>query len=94
MGQYIPIPGSGTGSKSSGMVCESIPMAKPRDEMELSVEEMKEHEIMQLMLKIKNGTSPVRKTALRQITDKTQEFSAGPLFNKILLVKFIDRVTS
>jgi splicing factor 3B subunit 1 len=37
-----------------------------------------------LLLKIKNGTPPVRKTALRQITDKTREFGAGPLFDKIL----------
>ena len=62
---------------------------------------------MRLLLKIKNGTAPVRKTALRQITDKAREFGAGPLFDEILpllmeriledqerhlLVKVIDRV--
>jgi splicing factor 3B subunit 1 len=62
---------------------------------------------MCLLLKIKNSTPPVRKTALRQITDKAREFGAGPLFDKILpllmertledqechlLVKVIDRV--
>jgi splicing factor 3B subunit 1 len=77
------------------------------DETQLSVEEMKERKIMRLLLKIKNGTPPVRKTALRQITDKAREFGAGPLFDKILpllmertledqerhlLVKVIDRV--
>jgi len=63
--------------------------------------------IMRLLLKIKNSTPPVRKTALRQITDKAREFGAGLLFNKTLpllmeriledqerhlLVKAIDRV--
>ncbi|PFH51894.1 hypothetical protein AMATHDRAFT_190483 [Amanita thiersii Skay4041] len=80
---------------------------KEEDETQLSVEEMKERKIMRLLLKIKNGTPPVRKTALRQITDKAREFGAGPLFDKILpllmertledqerhlLVKVIDRV--
>ncbi|KAK1221091.1 U2 snRNP component prp10 [Marasmius sp. AFHP31] len=80
---------------------------KEEDETQLSVDEMKERKIMRLLLKIKNGTPPVRKTALRQITDKAREFGAGPLFDKILpllmertledqerhlLVKVIDRV--
>lgn len=80
---------------------------KEEDETELTVEEMKERKIMRLLLKIKNGTPPVRKTALRQITDKARDFGAGPLFDKILpllmertledqerhlLVKVIDRV--
>jgi splicing factor 3B subunit 1 len=80
---------------------------KEEDETELSVDEMKERKIMRLLLKIKNGTRPGRKTALRQITDKAREFSAGPLFDKILplfmertlegqerhlLVRVIDRV--
>ncbi|KDQ06854.1 hypothetical protein BOTBODRAFT_192791 [Botryobasidium botryosum FD-172 SS1] len=80
---------------------------KEEDETELSVDELKERKIMRLLLKIKNGTPPVRKTALRQITDKAREFGAGPLFDKILpllmertledqerhlLVKVIDRV--
>ncbi|KAE8225747.1 hypothetical protein CF326_g7817, partial [Tilletia indica] len=73
----------------------------------LTVEELKERKIMRLLLKIKNGTPPMRKTALRQITDKAREFGAGPLFDKILpllmersledqerhlLVKVIDRI--
>ncbi|KAE9405769.1 ARM repeat-containing protein [Gymnopus androsaceus JB14] len=77
------------------------------DETERSVYEMKERKVMRLLLKIKNGTPPVRKTALKQITDKALELGAGPLFDGILpllmertledqerhlLVKVIDRV--
>ncbi|GLH04291.1 Splicing factor 3B subunit 1 [Gryllus bimaculatus] len=77
------------------------------DEESLSPEEQKERRIMKLLLKIKNGTPPMRKAALRQITDKAREFGAGPLFNQILpllmsptledqerhlLVKVIDRI--
>ncbi|KAK9943941.1 hypothetical protein M0R45_009530 [Rubus argutus] len=77
------------------------------DEEELSPDEQKERKIMKLLLKVKNGTPPQRKTALRQLTDKARDFGAGPLFNRILpllmqptledqerhlLVKVIDRV--
>lgn len=77
------------------------------DEESLSPDEQKEMKIMKLLLKIKNGTPPMRKSALRQITDKAREFGAGPLFNQILpllmsptledqerhlLVKVIDRI--
>ncbi len=76
------------------------------DESALSVEEQKERKIMKLLLKVKNGTPPQRKSALRQLTDKARDFGAGPLFNQILpllmqptledqerhlLVKVIDR---
>lgn len=54
------------------------------DESTLGPEELKERKIMKLLLKIKNGTPPMRKAALRQITDKAREFGAGPLFNQIL----------
>jgi splicing factor 3B subunit 1 len=77
------------------------------DEDKMSKEELKERQIMSLLLKIKSGTPPQRKTAMRQITDKARSFGAGPLFNQILpllmspaledqerhlLVKVIDRV--
>jgi len=77
------------------------------DEDKLSSEEAKERQIMTLLLKIKSGTPPQRKTAMRQITDRARSFGAGPLFNQILpllmspsledqerhwLVKVIDRV--
>jgi splicing factor 3B subunit 1 len=77
------------------------------DEDQLSKDEANERRIMALLLKIKSGTPPQRKTAMRQITDKARTFGAGPLFNQILpllmsptledqerhlLVKVIDRV--
>ena len=77
------------------------------DESELSKDEANERKIMKLLLKVKNGTPPMRKQALRQLTDKAREFGPGPLFNQILpllmsptledqerhlLVKVIDRV--
>ncbi|XP_064401583.1 splicing factor 3B subunit 1-like isoform X2 [Halichondria panicea] len=77
------------------------------DEETLSAEEQKERRIMKLLLKIKNGTPPMRKSALRQITEKARELGADSLFNQILpllmsptledqerhlLVKVIDRI--
>ncbi|KAK3719037.1 U2 snRNP component prp10 [Vermiconidia calcicola] len=77
------------------------------NENDLSVEELKERKIMRLLLKVKNGTPPMRKTALRQLTDNARHFGAGALFDQILpllmeksledqerhlLVKVIDRV--
>eukprot|EP00903_Cladosiphon_okamuranus_P007767 g7522.t1 len=97
----------------------SLPFIKPEDyqyfgklmdeveDEELNAEEAKERKILRMLLKIKNGTPPQRKTALRQITDKARDFGAGPLFNQILpllmsptledqerhlLVKVIDRI--
>ncbi|CAJ2502001.1 Uu.00g048540.m01.CDS01 [Anthostomella pinea] len=82
-------------------------LADGSDENSLSVDELKERKIMRLLLKIKNGTPPMRKTALRQLTDNARQFGAGPLFNQILpllmektledqerhlLVKVIDRI--
>jgi len=77
------------------------------DEEELTLEQQKDRKIMKLLLKIKNGTPPMRKQSLRQITDKARDFGPGPLFNQILpllmsptledqerhlLVKVIDRI--
>eukprot|EP01105_Mastigella_eilhardi_P024468 TRINITY_DN6386_c0_g1_i1.p1 TRINITY_DN6386_c0_g1~~TRINITY_DN6386_c0_g1_i1.p1 ORF type:complete len:1188 (-),score=423.60 TRINITY_DN6386_c0_g1_i1:33-3563(-) len=77
------------------------------EEALLPVEEQKERKIMKLLLKVKNGTPPMRKQALRQLTDKAREFGPSALFNQILpllmsvtledqerhlLVKVIDRV--
>ena len=97
----------------------SLPYIKPEDmqyfgrlmedadEEKISKEESNERKIMALLLKIKAGTPPQRKTAMRQITDKARVFGPGPLFNQILpllmsptlddqerhlLVKVIDRV--
>ncbi|KAJ3253380.1 Splicing factor 3B subunit 1 [Boothiomyces macroporosus] len=78
-----------------------------KDDMELSIEELKERKVMRLLLKIKNGSPQVRRVALRQITDGARLLGAGPIFNHILpllmsptieeqerhmLVKVIDRV--
>ena len=83
------------------------PLLHDVDESTLPPAEAKARRIMKLLLKIKNGTPPQRKTALRAITDKAKEFGAGPLFDQILpllmsptledqerhvLVKVIDRV--
>ena len=77
------------------------------DEDDLPADDLKERRIMTLLLKIKNGTPPQRKTALRQIADKARSFGAESLFNQILpllmsptledqerhlLVKVIDRI--
>ena len=39
------------------------------DEENLPPEEAKERKIMKMLLKIKNGTPPMRKAALRQVID-------------------------
>ncbi|KAF5103717.1 hypothetical protein D0Z03_000089 [Geotrichum reessii] len=77
------------------------------NENELTMEELKERKIMRLLLKIKNGVPPVRKTALRQISDNARSFGADAIFKQLLpllrertledqerhlLVKVIDRV--
>merc|ERR1719193_2632255 len=96
-----------------------LPMIKPEDysyfaplitgdnDDNLSPEEAKERKIMRLLLKVKNGTPPMRKQALRQLTDQAKSLGPGPLFNQILpllmsstledqerhlLVKVIDRI--
>lgn len=78
-----------------------------KQEKELSLEELKERKIMRLLLKVKNGTPPVRKVALRNLTDNARSFGAKALFNQILplllekslddqerhlLVKVVDRI--
>jgi hypothetical protein len=45
-----------------------FPSLQDVDEEELTVEEAKERKIMKLLLKVKNGTPPQRKSALRQLT--------------------------
>jgi splicing factor 3B subunit 1 len=77
------------------------------DESELSAEELRERQIMQFLLAIKNGTPPQRKAAMKQVTERARELGAGPLFNQILpilmtptlepqerhlMVKLIDRI--
>merc|ERR1719335_701310 len=83
------------------------PLLSGETDDNLSPEEAKERKIMRLLLKVKNGTPPMRKAALRQLTEGARSFGPGPLFNQILpllmsstledqerhlLVKVIDRV--
>ena len=59
-------------------------LREDEDLADMTPEEARERKIMKLLLKVKNGTPPMRKQALRQLTDKSREFGAGPLFNQIL----------
>ena len=97
----------------------ALPFIKPEDyqyfgklmeemnEQDLPQDELRERKVMTLLLKIKNGTPPQRKTAMRQISEKAREFGAESLFSQVLpllmsptledqerhlLVKVIDRV--
>jgi hypothetical protein len=75
---------------------EALPFIKPEDvshfsallteadEDGMTVEEIRDRKIMMLLLKVKNGTPPMRKAALKTLTEKAREFGAGPLFNQIL----------
>ncbi len=78
-----------------------------KDDEKLSLDELRERKIMRILLRIKNGTPPMRRVALRMLTEKAREFGPGPLFNQILpllmsptledqerhlLVKVIDRI--
>ncbi|CAI4216662.1 unnamed protein product [Parascedosporium putredinis] len=57
-------------------------LADGADENALTVDQMKERKIMRLLLKVKNGTPPMRKTALRQLTDNARNF--GAVIDRIL----------
>lgn len=78
--------------KQGGSTREDLPLIKPEDvshfsallnddEDDLSKEELRDRTIMMLLLKVKNGTPPMRKSALKNITERAREFGAGPLFN-------------
>eukprot|EP00746_Dinoflagellata_sp_MGD_P158438 gnl/MRDRNA2_/MRDRNA2_86468_c0_seq1.p1 gnl/MRDRNA2_/MRDRNA2_86468_c0~~gnl/MRDRNA2_/MRDRNA2_86468_c0_seq1.p1 ORF type:complete len:1062 (-),score=31.98 gnl/MRDRNA2_/MRDRNA2_86468_c0_seq1:117-3245(-) len=106
-------------SNSSRFLSEDLPDLKPEDHQffagllketdndTLDVNHIKERRIMKLLLKIKNGSPPQRRSALRQIVEKAEEFGAQALFEHILpilmspttedherhlMVKFIDRI--
>ena len=73
------------------MAGQSIPV-KPEDlylvgdimnqnmDEEISIEEQKNRKIMMLLLKVKNGAPPMRKSALRQLTLNAKEFGAGSMY--------------
>ena len=54
------------------------------DESKLSLENIKKRRVLTYLLKIKNGIPPVRKSALRQITDKAKYFGPSILFSQII----------
>jgi len=58
--------------------------AGKRGEDELTPEESKQRLVSSLLLKIKNGTPPQRKVAMRSITDKAREIGAGSIFQCVL----------
>jgi splicing factor 3B subunit 1 len=59
-------------------------LVEQADEDIVDKAQKKERQILKLLLQVKNGTPPMRKFALRQITDGARDFGAGPLFNCIL----------
>jgi splicing factor 3B subunit 1 len=116
---YYKIPNESTGSMESEIMSTDLPNIKVEDmkhfgklleevdENELTKEELREREIMKLILQIKNGEPKQRKKGLRNLTAKARIYGAGPLFNIILpllmsptlddqerhlLVKVIDRI--
>ena len=50
----------------------------------MSKDEKKEHLLLELLLKVKNGTPQMRKSALKVVTDKARWFGPDKLFDKIL----------
>ena len=82
-------------------------LLKKTDDDIMDPAEQRDRRILTLLLKVKNGTPPQRKNALRQLSDSAREFGAEALFDRILpllmqptledqerhlLVKVIDRV--
>jgi len=75
---------------------EELPFVKPEDlehfsslvadtdESNMTPQEIKERKVMMLLLKVKNGTPPIRKSALKTITEKAREFGAEAIFNQLL----------
>lgn len=55
-----------------------------KDEEVGEIETKKRRMILKLILKVKNGTPPQRKGALRQLSDKARWFGPGALFDTIL----------
>ena len=98
---------------------DELPDLKPEDvaqfgtllqgeeDVELTPDQAAERRILALLLKVKNGTPPMRKQALRELTSNAKSFGPGPILNQILpllmsttledqerhlLVKVIDRI--
>ena len=54
------------------------------DETKLSSEAIKKRKVLTYLLKIKNGIPPVRKNAMRQLTEKSKYFGPSILFSQII----------
>ncbi|KAJ2448779.1 U2 snRNP component prp10, partial [Coemansia sp. RSA 2336] len=54
------------------------------DENDLSATERKEREVLELVLRIKNGTQPQRKAAMRAMTERARELGADAIFGQVL----------
>ena len=78
-----------------------------KEESELTTFELRERKVLTLLLKIKNGTPPIRKNAMKLLSEKSREFGPDLLFNQLLpllmsptidewerhlMVKVLDRV--
>lgn len=74
---------------------------------DLSVDTIRELKLLKLLIRIKNGTPPMRRSAMRQISENAKDFGPKLLFDKLLpllmsttledqerhlLVKVVDRV--
>ena len=92
-------PGEGGYEGASPAGIGGLPYVKPEDaeyfqaligdagaraEEDLTPEESRARLVAVLLLKIKNGTPPQRKVAMRTITDKARELGPGPLFSALL----------
>ena len=117
------LPEGGAGAAAAGAAELSLPedlpalrkgdaehfgaLAEDVEEGALDKKEAVRRRILRLLLKVKNGTPPQRKTALRQLTDRAGAFGAAALFEQILpilmspsleeqerhlMVKVVDRV--
>ena len=54
------------------------------DETKLSSESIKKRKVLTYLLKIKNGIPPVRKSAIRQLTEKSKYFGPSILFSQLI----------
>ena len=54
------------------------------DETKLSSEAIKKRKVLTYLLKIKNGIPPVRKNAMRQLTEKSKYFGPSILFAQVI----------
>ncbi|KCV73183.1 hypothetical protein H696_00726 [Fonticula alba] len=54
-------------------------------EQAMTLQQAKERRLLRLLLRIKNGSSAMRKSAFRQITDRARDFGADLILDKLLI---------